>query len=145
MGSRERVRGAAALEFAIVLLPFLLLLGGLIDYGWYFVVDIAANDAAREAARAASTYAGPCPNEAGLAAGELAGQRNLQALGVQAYATINGRCDYLSGQTDPHLFFDVDVRFPRPIGLSIVPLPAAAGLPSTYTAVHAHVVMRGVP
>lgn len=146
MRRREsRSRGSAALEFAIVLPVLLLLLGGLVDYGWYFVVGIAANDAAREAARTATTYAGPCPNEAGILAGEAAGRRNLTPLGVDRYATVAGRCDYLPGETEPSLTFDVDVRFPRPIGMSIVPMPAADGMPGSYTTVHAHVVMRGVP
>jgi hypothetical protein len=45
-------RGAAIVEFAIVLPVFLMLVLGAIDWGWFFVVQDAVSNAAREGARA---------------------------------------------------------------------------------------------
>ncbi len=50
---RRGERGAAMLEFAIVLPLFLMLVLGTIDWGWFFVVQDAVSNAAREGARAA--------------------------------------------------------------------------------------------
>ena len=47
---RDR-RGAAAVEFALVMLPLLTLMLGTIQYGWYFFTSQSASSAARETAR----------------------------------------------------------------------------------------------
>jgi Flp pilus assembly protein TadG len=47
-------RGAAAVEFALLLPLFLTLVLGAIDWGYYFFVDLIATNAAREGARAGS-------------------------------------------------------------------------------------------
>lgn len=44
-------RGQAMVEFALVLPVLILLLCGIIDFGWIFSQKIAANNACREAAR----------------------------------------------------------------------------------------------
>ena len=51
---RDRERGAAAVEFALVLPLLLMVLLGAIDWGWYFFVREVAVNAAREGARAGS-------------------------------------------------------------------------------------------
>lgn len=51
---KSRERGAAAVEFAMVLPLFLLLVLGTIDYGYYFFVSEIVTNAAREGARAGS-------------------------------------------------------------------------------------------
>lgn len=64
--SRGRARGesgAAAVEFGLVLLPLMVLLLGLIQYGWYFYVSQSASAAAREAAR--QVIVGDCWNPTG--------------------------------------------------------------------------------
>lgn len=48
---RRNQRGAAAVEFGLVLLPLMTLLLGLIQYGWYFYAAQSASAAAREGAR----------------------------------------------------------------------------------------------
>lgn len=57
MRSREhrgrRERGAALVEFAIVLPLFLLLIGGMVDFGRAFYTEVMLTNAAREGARAA--------------------------------------------------------------------------------------------
>jgi Flp pilus assembly protein TadG len=50
---RRRERGAAAVEMAIVLPLLVLLLGGVIDFGWLFFNEIMLANAAREGARGA--------------------------------------------------------------------------------------------
>lgn len=47
-------RGAAAVEFALVLLPFVTLVFGAIDFGWAINNDVLVNNAAREGAREGS-------------------------------------------------------------------------------------------
>jgi Flp pilus assembly protein TadG len=56
----RRQRGAAAVEFALVLPIFLLLVMGAIDWGWFFFIDQVATNGAREGARAGSVVA-PAP------------------------------------------------------------------------------------
>lgn len=41
-------------EFALLLIPLLILLGGIIDFGWVFSNKVIANNASREAARFAA-------------------------------------------------------------------------------------------
>jgi Flp pilus assembly protein TadG len=52
-------RGVAMVEFALVIPLFLLMVLSAIDWGWFFVVQDAVSNAAREGARAAIVgYAG---------------------------------------------------------------------------------------
>lgn len=51
--SRDQ-RGAAAVEFAIVVVPFVTLVFGAIDFGWAINNDVLVNNAAREGAREGS-------------------------------------------------------------------------------------------
>lgn len=59
MGSKKFKRevGQAMVEFALVLPIFLILLGGIIDFGWVFGNKLVASNASREAARYASIHA----------------------------------------------------------------------------------------
>jgi Flp pilus assembly protein TadG len=52
LGSRKRQRGAAALEFAIVLPVLILLLVGIVDFGMVMGAQSQVANAAREGARA---------------------------------------------------------------------------------------------
>jgi Flp pilus assembly protein TadG len=56
---RCRERGAAAVEFALVLPLLLLLVGGIVDYGRYFSTQVTLANAAREGARGAVVLADP--------------------------------------------------------------------------------------
>lgn len=53
----KREVGQAMVEFALVLPIFLILLGGIIDFGWVFGNKLVAANASREAARYASIHA----------------------------------------------------------------------------------------
>jgi Flp pilus assembly protein TadG len=50
---RRDERGAAALEFALVVIPLLLILGGIVNFGVAFSQKLALDNAVRQAARAA--------------------------------------------------------------------------------------------
>src|SRR5918996_46232 len=52
--SRAAVRGQAMVEFAAVLLPVLLIVVGIIQFGLLFGANVTLTNAAREAARAAT-------------------------------------------------------------------------------------------
>jgi Flp pilus assembly protein TadG len=54
---RRGARGAALIEFVLVLPLFLTILLGVIDWGWYFVVREIAINATREGARIGSVAA----------------------------------------------------------------------------------------
>lgn len=58
MGARRTRRkdqhGTAAVEFALVMLPFVTLVFGAIDFGWAINNDVLINNAAREGAREGS-------------------------------------------------------------------------------------------
>jgi len=51
---RDRESGAAAVEFALVMLPVVVLMFGLIQYGFYFWAMQGGSDIARSAARLSS-------------------------------------------------------------------------------------------
>jgi Flp pilus assembly protein TadG len=57
--TRSRQRGAAAVEFALVLPIFLTLVLGAIDWGWFFFIDQVVTNCAREGARAGTLLAPP--------------------------------------------------------------------------------------
>ena len=52
---RQRSRGAAVIEMTLFLPLLMLLVFGMIDYGYYFYVSMTANEAARVALRTASS------------------------------------------------------------------------------------------
>jgi Flp pilus assembly protein TadG len=95
---RDRQRGVAAVEFALVLPLLLTVVLGAIDWGWYFFIDQLVTNAAREAART-GTLLPPRPTSTasqGENAAEAAGlaylkRVNLSETGVDAsFTTIDG-------------------------------------------------------
>lgn len=65
-------RGAAAVEFALVVPLLLLLVMGILDYGRFFFDSVSLRQGAREAARQAvvQNYAASCPSGAGITVGD---------------------------------------------------------------------------
>lgn len=51
MRTKPDERGAAAVEFALILIPFLTLILALVDLGWVFNQQLAVTSAARQAVR----------------------------------------------------------------------------------------------
>jgi hypothetical protein len=47
----KKETGQAMVEFALILIPLFLIIGGIIDFGWIFHKQLLANNACREAAR----------------------------------------------------------------------------------------------
>jgi Flp pilus assembly protein TadG len=77
----RKERGQAMVEFALVLPLLLILLCGIIDFGWIFGNQLMANNACREAARACAIESDRSDSE-------------LQTLAVQV---VSDRADTLSG------------------------------------------------
>ena len=95
---RNRQRGVAAVEFALVLPLLLTVVLGAIDWGWYFFVNQLVTNAAREGARA-GTLLPPRPTstvsqaESAAEAASLAylERVSLEETGVAAsYTTVDG-------------------------------------------------------
>ena len=114
--------GTASIEFALILLPFSLLLLGIIDYGWYFYVDLVCTSAVRDGARTASTYPGACPNTNATTAGTSAVRTSLAGLMPSSYApTITPTCTTVS--SSPQFTYSLQLDFPQLTGLSLIPMP----------------------
>lgn len=82
-------RGAAAIEFALVALPFVTLVFGAVDFGWAVNNDVLVNNAAREAAREGSLN----PNAAAI---EAKARSTLSYTG-SGTATVTVTCRTASG------------------------------------------------
>jgi Flp pilus assembly protein TadG len=133
--------GASAVEFAIILLPFCLLLMGMIDYGWYFFVDLACTNAVREGARVATTYPGACPNAAATTAGVAAVGNYVSGLLPPSYSpSVTATCTTANGS--PQFNFVLTLVFPQLTGFSYVALPGG-GYGGNVT-VQTSATMRGV-
>ena len=61
MVTKLRERGAAAVEFALILPVLLLIVGGVIDFGWAYYNQIVLSNAARDGVRLVSLNAGSSP------------------------------------------------------------------------------------
>ncbi|HQF02856.1 MAG TPA: TadE/TadG family type IV pilus assembly protein [Phycicoccus sp.] len=66
---RTRERGAAAVEFALILPILLVLIGGIVDFGRAFFAQVVITNAAREGARAAVVGADASARAAAAASG----------------------------------------------------------------------------
>jgi Flp pilus assembly protein TadG len=85
-------RGAAAVEFALVLLPLMLIVFGIIDYGLYFNNSVSVRQGVREVARqiVVANYSTPAACATGTQVERLVCKSNLEvgALAGTAYSKI---------------------------------------------------------
>lgn len=93
MGARRREdRGAAAVEFALVLPVLCLIVLGTIDWGWYFYLSQVVTNAAREGARAGSLTlydpANPGADTTSVGDAEAAAQNYLTTANLTKTATV---------------------------------------------------------
>jgi Flp pilus assembly protein TadG len=86
---RHRRRGASAIEFALLLIPMTLILGGIIEFGWLFLQSNTLLMAARAGARAGAAVAETASPTPGDTAEDVA-RANLTVLGIDpGGVTIN--------------------------------------------------------
>ena len=114
---RKGARGAAAVEFALVLPILFLLVFGAMEWGHYFFVETTVLNAAREGARAGS-----------VATSDLAEERAKAAVGT---ALTSGSLDATKGEAVVLVTADsivVTVTYPADTltGVEFIPLPANA-------------------
>jgi Flp pilus assembly protein TadG len=105
LSTRERERGAVAVEFALVLPLFLLLVLGGIDWGFYFYCSQAAANAAREGARAGSIVRGTDLNPALACQGNGTDRGAIDTTNdyLQTTKLIPGNPDPVLRASDPRL------------------------------------------
>jgi len=138
---RNSERGAAAVEFALVLPLFLALLMGTIDYGYFFFTDQIVTNAAREGARAGTLVppaagSGKATDAASAAAGAYLTANGLECPGGGAACIIPSEKMVTDDSiTTPAI--DVVIDFPA---VSITGFTQMVRiLPRT---VHGHAIMR---
>jgi TadE-like protein len=130
--SLRSTNGVASVEFALILLPFCLLLMGMIDYGWYFFVDLACTNAVRAGARSATTFLGataaPCLGGASQQGTTTAKNaiNNLMggAPGIAAYAAAPVCSCVLDAGGNPQYTCAINANFVRLTGFNLAPVPA---------------------
>ena len=84
---RNRQRGVAAVEFALLLPLFLTLVLGAIDWGWFFFIDQLVTNAAREGARAGTLLPPPPLSTGGQAEDAAVAASNSYLTNVHLSAT----------------------------------------------------------
>ncbi|SRR6266700_2176619 len=138
--SRDSQRGAAAVEFALVLPLFLALLMGTIDYGYYFFSDQIVINAAREGARAGTLVppasgAGAAVGAAGAAAAAYLTGNGLGCPGggTGCITATSVTVTDLAGINTPAVDVVIDYAAVSLTGFTKIILPAK---------VHGHAVMR---
>lgn len=100
---RDREHGQAMVEFAAVLLPLILVLVGIIQFGFLFSAYVGVSNSAREAARMGTIYQfdtdlTPGQNDSARCAAIL--QAADQSLDPAVPGTFSGSCDTVSGGGD---------------------------------------------
>ena len=86
----DRDRGAAMVEFAVVVPLFLLLVFGIIEGGWYFAEQVEIRNAAREGARIAVVDYG----SANAVAAETCSRADLSSSGGTVTVALDGSDTY---------------------------------------------------
>jgi Flp pilus assembly protein TadG len=115
MRRARREDGAAAVEFGLILPVLVLILLGILDYGYAFMVKLTLTNAAREAARVGVTL----PADESEAAAKAAAERYLTSAGITK-ATV----DVVAPTDDtPEVAVTIDLDPFEPL-IGFVPPPA---------------------
>lgn len=105
-----RQRGGALIEFAVTLPIFMMMLVGMLEYGYYFYVANSATAAAREGARQCTLVSlGKCG-----ACNPTAAVAYMAGTGLDDYTTASATCATSAGT---YMYtVDVDIDFPSVTG-----------------------------
>jgi len=114
---RNHRRGAAAIEFALTLPVFVLMLGGALEWGWVMPHELDAEHVARDAARAGALAA---PGQDPIA---LATTRATQALAEQGVDPGRATVAVSLGNAVSGTTIQVQVTVPYDTLLGLVPAP----------------------
>ena len=118
MRSRSR-RGASAIETALLAPVALVLLGGFLEYGWYFLQEMNLNAAVRESGRIAAG-APVADDPTATFKAELEAELTRRGMAHMEHASTS----WVSGDAGARLLnIQVSVQFPGLTGL--VPVPSA--------------------
>ena len=113
-GSRNLQRGAAALEFAIVLPVLILLLVGVVDFGMVMGAQAQVSNAAREGARAGA-LTGLQPQAVGAVTAAIAGMPGATKAGTQTTVTCTtpagSACSLTDSTSDTGSMITVKVTY----------------------------------
>ena len=135
--ARSRQRGGALIEFAVTLPLFLVLLLGIMEYGYYFYVAVSATNAAREGARQCTlTSLGACGDCSPTAAVAY-----MNKLGMGSNTNASASCATNSGTF--MYTVDVTVDFPTLTGFPPVVGAMPASSSAGNTMAWGKAVMRG--
>lgn len=134
---RARQRGGALVEFAITLPLFMLMIVGMLEYGYYFYIANSATAAAREGARQCTLVSlGACG-----ACDPTSAVSYMAAIGMDEYTDATATCDTTAGT----FMYTVDVTIDFPtftgylLGLGVIPESETDG----HTIARGVAIMRG--
>lgn len=129
---RPSERGAAAVEFAIILLPLLMLLLGIVEFGRVYSLQLRLQHAARDAARELALHHDDPDYGAGgsLNIVDLANDTLEAALGQDLVAGLSGSvivpCNAATDRASVELSYQVQLAIPMPDNAGIAPFTVSA-------------------
>lgn len=125
-GVKRRDRGAAAVEFAIVVPLLLLILLALVDFGRLFYVEVSLAGASREGARAVA-LGRPGAQVVAVVQASSPGVARLSSLGNASQFTIQQQSCPATGSANAVVVVSVPFRWFTPVELLQAFNPASEG------------------
>jgi Flp pilus assembly protein TadG len=126
---RSRSRGGAAIEFALVLPVFLLVVFGAVEYGYYFWSEQIVTAAAREGARAGTTVDPDDGTDAARSAAMAVARNYMTAAGLQPQG-VNATPTTVLGMTAIEV--DISYTFKGLTGFGALVVPSAVHATSVF-------------
>jgi Flp pilus assembly protein TadG len=124
--STRRDRGAAAVEFAIVVPLLLLVLLGLVDFGRLFYVEVSLANASREGARAASVGR-TAADVSAIVQASSPGVADMSSLGDVGLISVQQQSCPPNATTNATVTASVPFRWLTPVDLLRVFNPSSQG------------------